>query len=53
VVSEAVLEDPEVADELAGSRLSAEPFDATLKGLEEEPLELFRLTASAKVPVGA
>jgi class 3 adenylate cyclase len=53
VVSDAVLEDPEVAAELAGGRLSAEPFDATLKGLEEDRFELFRLTETASVRVGA
>jgi class 3 adenylate cyclase len=53
VVSDAVLEDPEVAAELAGGRLSAEPFDATLKGLEEDSFELFRLTETASVRVRA
>jgi class 3 adenylate cyclase len=53
VVSEAVLEDPEVAAELAGGGMTTERFDATLKGLEEERFELFRLTASVEVRVGA
>lgn len=53
VVSQAVLDDPEVAAELVGSGMNAEPFEATLKGLEEERFELFRLTAPAEVRVGA
>jgi class 3 adenylate cyclase len=53
VVSDAVLEDPEVAAELASGALSAEPFDATLKGLEEDRFELFRLTETADVRVRA
>jgi class 3 adenylate cyclase len=53
VVSQSVLDDPEVAAELAGSGMRGEPFDATLKGLEEERFELFRLSASAEVSVGA
>jgi class 3 adenylate cyclase len=53
VVSDAVLDDPEVAAELAGGGMSAESFDATLKGLEAERFALFRLTAPAEVRVGA
>jgi class 3 adenylate cyclase len=53
VVSDAVLEDPEVAGELGGGRLSAERFDATLKGLEDDRFELFRLAETAGVRVGA
>jgi adenylate cyclase len=53
VVSEAVLDDPEVAAEVASGGTTVEPFDATLKGLEDERFELFRLTAPAEVPVGA
>jgi class 3 adenylate cyclase len=53
IVSEAVLEDPEVAAELLDGGLSAEPFDASLKGLEGERFELYRLTAPAEVRVGA
>jgi class 3 adenylate cyclase len=52
IISEAVLEDPEVADLLSGGLL-AEPFDASLKGLERERFELYRLTAPAEVRVGA
>ncbi|TMJ96538.1 MAG: adenylate/guanylate cyclase domain-containing protein [Actinobacteria bacterium] len=52
VVSEAVLEDPEVAAELAGSGMGAEPFEATLKGLEGERFALFRLTAPVEARVG-
>jgi class 3 adenylate cyclase len=52
IVSEAVLEDPEVAELLSGG-LSAGPFDASLKGLEGERFELHRLTAPAEVRVGA
>jgi class 3 adenylate cyclase len=53
VVSQAVLDDPEVAAQLAGGGMSAEPFEATLKGLEEERFELFRLAAPTEVSVGA
>jgi class 3 adenylate cyclase len=53
VISEAVLSDPEVAVELAGGVLRAEPFDASLKGLEEERFDVFRLSVSPEVRVGA
>jgi class 3 adenylate cyclase len=48
VVSNAVLEDPEVAEDLAGADVRLTPFDAELKGLEGERFELFRLAARAE-----
>jgi class 3 adenylate cyclase len=52
VVSDAVLDDPEVAAEVRGGAVTAQPFEASLKGLEAERFELFRLVAPAEVRVG-
>jgi class 3 adenylate cyclase len=43
VVSGAVRDDPEVAAELAGGGVSAEPLDAVLKGFDDVPFELWRV----------
>ena len=52
VVSAAVVEDPEVAELLAGGQLAApEPLEATLKGFEEEHFALWRLAAPDRLPV--
>jgi hypothetical protein len=48
-----VVGDPEVAAELRGGALNAEPFDASLKGLEDERVSIFRLTTPAEVRVDA
>ena len=45
VVSSSVTSDPEVV-ELLEERLAAEPLDATLKGFEQEPFEMWALTAA-------
>jgi class 3 adenylate cyclase len=45
VVSSAVTSDPEVV-ELLEETLSAEPLDAILKGFEQEPFEMWALTAA-------
>ncbi len=52
VVSGAVLEDPEVAAELGGSDLQVGPFEASLKGLEDERFEVFRVAPPAREPAG-
>jgi hypothetical protein len=45
--------DPEVAAELRGGALSVEPFQASLKGLEDERVGIFRMTAPAEVRIDA
>jgi hypothetical protein len=42
-----------VAAQLGGVAVTVEPFEAPLKGLEEERYDLFRVVARTEVEVGA